>query len=137
MRLRGARATSPGLDWLVFSRYNAGLHPRRTRFDWISRDPREVDAYLSDPWCGFVSSAAFYRDLAGGARAAAREQVVQATPSQLPLLVMSGDCDPVGAHGRGPREVARAYRRAGVEDVGLRLFRGAGTSCSMRPTATS
>ncbi|VEG29780.1 Phospholipase ytpA [Actinomyces howellii] len=125
VRVRGARATSPGLDRLVFARYNAGLRPRRTRFDWLSRDPQEVDAYLSDPWCGFVSSAAFYRDLAGGVRDVARPQVVEATPSTLPVLVMSGDRDPVGARGRGPREVARAYRRAGSGDVSLRLHRGA------------
>ena len=120
--LRGRSRPSKALNRLVFASYNRGLEPVRTDFDWLSRDPAEVDAYIEDPWCGFLCSSSFFHDLARGTAGAARSEVFEATPADLPVLVMSGGADPVGAHGRGPRQVADAYRRAGVRDVALRLF---------------
>lgn len=121
---RGASRPSPLLDTLVIGGYNRAFSPARTPCDWLSRDEAEVDAYVADPWCGFVCSASFYRDLAEGAGRASRPEAFR-VPEELPVLVISGAEDPVGARGRGPREVAAAYRRAGVRDVSLRLYPGA------------
>ena len=43
-------------------------------------------------------------------------------PHDLPILVFSGSVDHVGDAGKGPREVAEAYRSAGVADVTLTLY---------------
>ncbi|MCZ0858704.1 alpha/beta fold hydrolase [Actinomyces israelii] len=127
-RLRGPATPGRLLHALAFggfSGFNRPFAPARTEVDWLSRDEAEVDAYVADPLCGFVCSNAFFRDLAAGPGVAARAAVYRATPRDLPVLVASGDRDPVGAAGRGPRQVADAYRRAGVHDVVLRLYPGA------------
>lgn len=121
-RLRGQGRPSAVLGRLAYAGYNRGLGPVRTEFDWLSRDRAEVDAYIADPWCGFPCSNAFFRDMARGISAAARREVFEATPPDLPVLVTSGTADPVGARGAGPRQVAGGYRRAGVRNVALRLF---------------
>ena len=123
--LRGPAAPGKALHALVIGGFNRVFAPTRTEVDWLSRDEAEVDAYAADPLCGFVCSNAFFRDLAAGPHAAARSAVYRATPGDLPVLVVSGGRDPVGAGGRGPREVADAYRRAGVRDVALKLYPGA------------
>ena len=40
----------------------------------------------------------------------------------LPVLFVSGGEDPVGSYGKGVRRAARAFRKAGMADVTLRLF---------------
>ena len=124
-RLRGPATPGRLLHALAFggfSGFNRPFAPARTEVDWLSRDEAEVDAYVADPLCGFVCSNAFFRDLAVGPGAAARPAVYRAAPRDLPVLVVSGGRDPVGAAGRGPRQVADAYRRAGTGDVVLRLY---------------
>ena len=42
--------------------------------------------------------------------------------SDLPILIMSGDKDPVGNYGKGVKKVYDRLADAGVEDVTLRLY---------------
>ena len=43
-------------------------------------------------------------------------------PKELPVLIYSGDHDPVGANGRGPQEVYDGLKAAGLADVQLILY---------------
>ncbi|MDT0212432.1 alpha/beta hydrolase [Rothia sp. ARF10] len=121
-RLRGRRHPSGLMDSLSFGSFNAAFKPNRTSADWLSRDEAEVDAYVADPLCGFVMSTTFYGDLAGGLRSILRKSAYAAVPTDLPILLMSGEKDPVGNGGKGPREVEAGYREAGVTDVTSRIY---------------
>lgn len=116
-RLRGRRHTSTLMDKLTFGQYNNAFKPNRTDFDWLSRDDAEVDAYVADPLSGNVFTAGFYSDLIGGLQQVNRQAAFTAVPTDLPILVISGDRDPVGDDGKGPRQVADRYSAAGVTDV--------------------
>ena len=123
-RIRGRRHRSGLMNTLSFGQYNAAFKPNRTEFDWLSRDPAEVDKYIADEWCGNVFTAGFYADLLGGLRAINSDALVAKVPHDLPILILSGDQDPVGDNGKGPTAVAEQYRRAGVTDVTLTLYPG-------------
>jgi alpha-beta hydrolase superfamily lysophospholipase len=91
-----AGAADHALDAL--GAFNEAFEPARTRYDWLSRDPAEVDAYVADPLSGdevplTVAYAAGVFALA--VRAATPEAVAQ-LPDGLPVLLLSGERDPVG-----------------------------------------
>lgn len=119
---KGPRHLSGTLDQLMFGGYNSYFVPSRTSFDWLSRDEAEVDAYLMDPMCGFVCTAALYEDVLKGAAAVASPRLIARTPVDLPVLIASGEMDPVGEQGRGVRELAAAYRKAGIKDLTTLLY---------------
>ncbi|MCU1536812.1 MAG: alpha/beta hydrolase fold protein [Humibacillus sp.] len=121
-RFRGHTHTSGLMNKLSFGQYNAAFKPTRTDFDWLSRDPAEVDAYINDPDCGFVFSAGGFADLLRGLATVNDERVVDLIPKDLPVHLASGDKDPVGSNGKGVEQVAAQLRRVGVRDVTLKLW---------------
>jgi alpha-beta hydrolase superfamily lysophospholipase len=124
-RLRGHEHASGLMDKLTFGQYNAAFKPTRTDFDWLSRDPAEVDAYIADPDCGFVFTAGGFVDLLKGLAAVNSDRLVSRVPKDLPIHLASGDADPVGNKGKGVHEVADQLRRHGVSDVTVTLWPGA------------
>ncbi len=115
--LVGLPADQPGL-----AAFNAGFEPR-TGFEWLSRDPAEVDAYLADPLCGFPTDEAIIGGVLATAERTADPSGVRA---DLPVLLVSGDRDPVGGPGgANVTALADRYRAAGVTDVQLSLYPGA------------
>ena len=124
-RLRGHEHTSGLMNTLTFGQYNAAFKPTRTDFDWLSRDPAEVDAYVSDPECGFVFTAGGFADLLKGLASVNSDRVVSRVPKDLPIHLAAGDADPVGRQGKGVQQVAEQLRRLGVRDVTVTLWPGA------------
>jgi alpha-beta hydrolase superfamily lysophospholipase len=124
-RLRGRRHVSPLLDKLSFGQFNAAFKPNRTDFDWLSRDEDEVDAYVADPWCGELMTSGYWADMLPGLRAVNDPERIDRVRPDLPILLLAGDKDPVGAGGEGPRHTREQYARAGVHDVTCTLYPGA------------
>lgn len=95
----------------------------RTGFEWLSRDEAEVDAYVADPLCGFATEDAVLGGVLATAPRTADPAALAGIRPDLPLLVVSGDQDPVG--GPGGELVLRLverYRAAGLRDVTLVLL---------------
>lgn len=118
----GVQRRSVVAEMLTFRAFNRQFRPNRTAFDWLSRDPAEVDAYVADPHCGFRCSCALWTDLlviAGHRRDAKR---LARIPKTLPVLIISGDRDAATNGAKGPRSLERAYRGAGLKDVELKVY---------------
>ena len=122
--LGGARKPSALIDRLAFGGYNKPFAPCRTDFDWLSRADAEVDKYVADPYCGFLFTGSGYRELFRGLKRLTDLEALKRMPPELPLLLFSGDSDPVGGMGRGVEQVAREMRDAGMKHVEVRLYPG-------------
>lgn len=65
-KVKGKRTRSHLMDKLSFGQFNQKFAPTRTSFDWLTRDIKQVDQFIKDPYCGEVSTAGFFADLLGG-----------------------------------------------------------------------
>ena len=82
----------------ALGRFNAAFEPARTRYDWLSRDPAEVDAYIADPLAGdeMPLTYGYAAEMFGLSVRAATAAGVAQVPDGLPVLLLSGARDPVG-----------------------------------------
>ncbi len=119
---KGPRAKAPLLHNLSFGSNIKGVKDPRTQMDWLSRDPVVVDAYIDDPFCGCVCSTGFYRDMLRGLSRLYSDKAIANIPKKLPVHIFSGTEDPIGQWGQGPPKLADAYKKAGIEDVSLRMY---------------
>lgn len=117
----GSKMPDHKMDKLFFGAYNKKISNKRTDFDWLSRDPEQVDKYIADPLCGFVCSSQFYADLIDGVEMANDRPRALKLAKSMPVLVISGDADPVGGYGKGVEKVYKLYKNAGMTDVSLHL----------------
>jgi len=124
IRRKGAKAKGERMNKLAFGPYAKSVKNAATAFDWLSTDPEQVQKYLDDPMCGFVCTNMFYLDLLYGVEFANSRSKAASLPKDLPLLIISGEDDPVGGKGRGVRKVYDLYKRAGIKDVSISLVKG-------------
>jgi alpha-beta hydrolase superfamily lysophospholipase len=114
----GPRGKSAILQQLIFGEYNKPFRPTRTDFDWLSRDPVEVDKYVADPLCGFPFTVQLAVDLLDAIAPIASAATVARVPKSLPIYIFSGARDPVGAN---LKSLIEAYRGAGL-DVTAKIY---------------
>ena len=110
---------------IAFSGNNKAFKPNRTPFDWLSRDEKQVDQYVADPLCGFLFTGQAYRDFFDGLLKLTYPERLQKLGKDMPVLLISGEQDPVGAMGVGVKKVARSLTDAGLKNVTCTLYPGA------------
>jgi alpha-beta hydrolase superfamily lysophospholipase len=121
-RLRqGLRGRSVLIEFLSFGSFNKAFKPNRTAFDWLSRDPDEVDKYINDPLCGFRCTNQLWIDLLGGLQQISEASNLAQIDPGLPILVMGGECDPV-SEGKRLNSLADALRDAGCQHLQLTVY---------------
>ncbi len=121
----GDKHISKLLDQIAFGAYNSRFKPNRTKFDWLSRDEQKVDRYIEDPLCGFTFTVNGFRTLFELIGRTRKSEYLKKMPKDLPVLVVSGEEDPVGEFGKGVRRTVKSLETAGLEKLTCRLYPGA------------
>jgi alpha-beta hydrolase superfamily lysophospholipase len=122
-RLRlGKRGKSQLLGQMWFGAYNKPFAPARTEFDWLTRDEKEVDAYVADPYCGFPFSTQLAIDVLDALPSLTSPRSLARIRKDLPIYVFSGERDPVGANIQG---LIDALKGAGFTRLTARIYPGA------------
>lgn len=121
----GWRYRSKLVDSMAFGSYNRSFRPARTSKDWLNRDEKEVDRYLSEERCSFRFTLNGYDSLFTALERLCDKELLARAPKDLPVLFLSGDDDPVGNRGRGVQKAAQSLRDAGMRRVEVKLYPGA------------
>lgn len=122
-KAKGSRHRSKFIDKLAFGTYNKKTEGR-TPFDWLSTDKEQVDKYIADKYCGFLFTAAGYKDLFTILNKVSGKDWYNDIYKDIPILLTAGEDDPVGQYGSGVKQVYNDLKLAGKKDVTLRLYPG-------------
>jgi alpha-beta hydrolase superfamily lysophospholipase len=101
--------------------FNAGFE-HRTGYEWLSRDESEVDLYMTDPLCGFEVPEDAIPQMFEQAARLADPDALAGIRSDLPLLIASGQADPLSGDGQLVQLLGQRYRDAGLSDVTVQVY---------------
>jgi alpha-beta hydrolase superfamily lysophospholipase len=108
----------------AFSPYNALFEPARTDFDWLSRDTAEVDKYIEDPLCGFDLVPESGIGMVVEAAQLSDPELLRRIRSDLPMLLVAGDMDPVTGQLAFLEVLKQRYEAAGIGNIETRYYKG-------------
>ncbi|WP_435624708.1 alpha/beta fold hydrolase [Flagellimonas sp.] len=121
---RGRERGNETLRSFFFDEFNKKFKPNRTKLDWISSDEDAVDAFESDPYRIENFSIGVFQDILLNSRELNKKSAFINTPDELPILIFSGDQDPVGEMGKGVSKVANNYKKNGNDTLTFNLYEG-------------
>lgn len=118
----GFDGTTPLVRQLSFGAYNQPFRPNRTPSDWLCADPVQLDAYLADSLCRRDISAGLFHQLLGAMKRTGSKNACSSWNRDMPVLLLSGQEDPVGGAGKGVQAVLQQLNAAGMKHVNLLLI---------------
>lgn len=119
--VRGKKHQSRLINTMAFGAYGKNFEGR-TDFDWLTRDQGIVDQYIADPDCGYLFTVQGMHALISVNLASNQDSWYQAVPKDLPILLISGEQDPVGDYGKGVRTVGQKLKESGHTRVTVKLY---------------
>lgn len=120
----GSHYRSQILAKVAFANYLRHIDNPKTDKDWISRDGEIVKQYVAHKHCSFLFTVSAYRDLFSIISYDTKQIRFEQIPRTLPILFTSGDMDPVGNWGKGPKKLYDIFISKGFEDVSLKFYSG-------------
>ena len=122
-KMNGKHKSNELLKNLFFTQFNKAFKPNRTSVDWISSDEKQVDLFEADPLRIEDFSLSIFLDILQATKKINEFDAFLETPKNIPMYLFSGDLDPVGEMGNGFVKVAENYKKAGIKDLTLKLYK--------------
>lgn len=122
IKLKGPKHRSYFLNNLLFNSKHYKKICNRTAFDWLSRNNPSIGTYIDDPYCGFICTSSFYNDLFHLTLNATKIKLAKNMRRDLPILIISGDHDPVGNLGKQISNYFLLLQRLGFKSVDCTLY---------------
>lgn len=118
----GSDVPSRILPKLTFADWAKKIPNARTAFDWLSRDPAEVDLYVADPLCGWNASVSMWIDVFDLVFAGADHRNFSAVRKDLPFNLVGGERDPATDGGKAVEALALRMRRMGFSNLVSKVY---------------
>lgn len=118
---KGERYYSPLLESLAFGSYNDKFKSENDAFSWLTKDKSVREIYAADKLCTFKFTVSALRDLVSLNRDCNKGAWFKDVAKKMPILLISGEDDPVGDYGKGIRAVEKKLKENGA-DVTAKLY---------------
>lgn len=123
--LRGGKRLSPLVQNLAFGSYNDHFDAAPDDIlPWLSSDEEIRRRYYADEYCGFLFTVSAMKDLVRMNRDCNLGRWYKNMPTSLPVLLVSGEEDPVGNYSKGVLEVEKKLKKQGLP-VKCVIYKGA------------
>ncbi len=117
----GFNNTTDLVKKLSFDTYNDKFKPNKTKFDWLCSDENELTKYKNDPLCKESISSGLFYQLLNSMKYTSK--AYDNWDKNLPILLISGDEDPVGDFKKGVYLVEKEMKKH-INNVTLKLYKG-------------
>ena len=122
MLFQGERHRSRLLRRISFMGYNKRFGKGCEENAWLTRDDATVQRYKNDDLCRFIFTLRAYHDLFSLLSTVSKKQWAHRLQASMPMLLISGEDDPVGGYGKGVRTVQKRILSAGATDLTTVLY---------------
>lgn len=107
---------------LSFETYNQKFSPNMTSVDWLCADTAQRLKYRGDPLCRKSISAGLFWQLLDSMKRTGKAASYRRWDKQMPVLLLSGEDDPVGDFGKGVQRVKQSMTKAGMKHIQMYLI---------------
>ena len=121
----GWRHRSKLIKKLAFGSYNKKFKPALGENLWLSKDRANIEAYESDPLCGFSFTNNGYNILFNVIKQACSHKTIDSVPKDLPVYFVAGADEPVGDYSKGVKKAKKKFDEAEIKDVSITLYENA------------
>lgn len=120
-KTKGEMHRSKFINSVAFGTYNKKTD-KKTESDWLTKDEKIVQEYIADKYCGFIFTAAGFKDLFSVLNEVNANDWYLSFDKNLPVLLIAGEDDPVGAYGKGVTAVYDKLLETGHENTTIKLY---------------
>jgi len=93
-----------------------------SEFAWLNEDPQAIEAYEADPLTGFDFTNNGFLTLFSLMEAGLNKNWAMTIAKDFPMLLVSGENDPIGDMGKGIRKIASRLEKQNFSDITLQLY---------------
>ena len=109
------------LPKLTFGTWAKAIKGARTKFDWLSHDANEVDAYIADPLCGWDASVAMWQDIFDLVFAGADDTNLKKLSRTFHVHLRGSGCDPASDFGKATEALASRFQALGFQNIAIQI----------------
>ena len=125
IKAHGFDSSTQKIKKLSFETYNQKFAPNMTSVDWLCSDTAQRVKYRGDPLCRKTISAGLFWQLLDSMKRTGKPASYRKWNKQMPVLLISGEDDPVGDFGKGVQRVKQSMSKAGMKHIQMYLISGA------------
>ena len=121
---RGEKYRSKLVEIIMFGAYNKRIKNAKTPCDWLTTDEEIVKKYMNEPSCTFIFTLNGFNSLLDTILYIMKKTNIEKIPKNLPILITSGEEDPVGNYGKDVQTLYEKLKKSRIHNIEIKLYKG-------------